>query len=489
MRRWLGVAVVAAAAFGWASWQVRRVAHGQLVEWRADRAAVRRDREQIAKAWGRLPEPARVAKGPDIVVIVLDTVRADRLGMYGYAGETTPRLDAWSADARVYTQMWSDAAWTLPAHASLFTGKAPIAHGAHGTPVDSGQIASPLARGTATVANSLARAGWRTVGVAANKGFLDSAWQLDQGFELWLCEQVKGDTRKVPYTPADRITAMAEEVLTAERDAPLFLFLNYMDAHAPYVPREGYVRDPSAIDRRVLPYGAGWEALAERLMADHEPVPAALRAWSEAYDAELRYLDEQVGGLLSRLPELGVGDDDYVFVLADHGEYLGEHDLVEHSKDLYEPVLRVPLLVRGPGYAAGRDATPIQTHDVARLVLDAAGLPPLDAMATTATLQVAELYYARHRDLRNPRFVRRFNRIRRAFRLGDHKLIVGPAGVEEAYDLAADPGERDPVEGAAWVAELRTAGDAWVAAQSLAPAAKMQKPADTEALRALGYVE
>lgn len=489
MRRAFAVLAVAGAAFGWAHWEVRRSSQDQLVDWDDDPRAIDRDAEQLGRLWSRLPEPSRRATGPDIVVIVLDTVRADRLGVYGYDRDTTPNLDAWAKGARVYTHMMADGAWTLPSHASLFTGKAPIAHGAHGTSVESGQIASPLKLGSPTVARALAQAGWRTAGIAANKGFLERAWQLDQGFELWLCEQVRKDRRSVPYTPGDRITALAEEALSQPREAPLFLFLNYMDAHAPYIPRQGYVRDVGAIDRRVLPYGAGWEALAERLMADRQPVPDAVRTWSEAYDSELRWMDEQLGRLLSRLPELGVGDDDWVFILADHGEYLGEHDLVEHSKDLYEPVLHVPLLVKGPGVTPGRDDTPVQTHDVATMILRAAGLPALPDSIETVALQVSELYYARHRDLRNARYVRRFNRIRRAFRMGDHKLLVGPEGVEEAYDLAVDPGELNPIQGGAWVDELRVARDAWLAAQTAAPAEKMLKAADEEALRELGYVE
>lgn len=488
MRRLLGVSIVAAAAFGWAAWERGRGA--ALIAWRVDAAAQARDAEQLGGMLRRMPQPVRRAQGPDVVVIVLDTVRADHLGAYGYDRGTTPRLDAWAAGARVYDRMSSDAAWTLPSHASLFTGRPPIAHGAHGVPADSEQVASPLAPGAETVARSLSRAGWRTMGIAANEAFLDAAWGLDQGFDLWLCEQLGADARRTPYATADRVTAMAIQALSREADAPRFLFLNYMDAHAPYLPREGYVRDPDAIDRRVTPYGAGWKGIAQRVVGEREPVSEEVRrAWVEAYDAELRYLDEHVGALLERLPELGVGEEDWVFVLADHGEYLGEHDLVEHSKDLYEEVLHVPLLVRGPGVSPGRDARPVQTHDVASMVLEAAGVAPLPKAVRTEALQVAELYWSRHRDLRYAAFRERFDRVRRAFRVGDRKLIVGPPGTEEAYDLAADPREARPVTGEPWIPELRAAGEAWLAAQEEAPLAAMGREADVEALRALGYVE
>jgi arylsulfatase A-like enzyme len=458
------------------------------VNWRADLQTQELDARQVQADMSHAPSIWEPPKAPDIVVIVLDTVRADRLGMYGYDRDTTPHLDDWAKGARVYDQMVSDGDWTLPSHASLFTGKPAIAHGAHGTPLD-GPLASPLREGSATVARALREAGYRTVGIAANQAFLDAVWGLSQGFDVWLCQSLRPDMRHLPYVSADRVTAMAKVALGRPRDAPLFLFLNYMDAHAPWIPRRGYVREPDAIRREVLPYSHRWETVTERLMADHELDPAAQRAWSEAYDSELRFLDEQVGDLLEHLPTLGIGPDDYVFVLSDHGEYLGEHALVEHSKDLFEQILRVPLLIKGPGYTVGRDATPIQTHDIASLILAAAGQAPLDGAAHTDTLQVSEMYYARHRDLQNPLYGERFNRIRRAYREGPHKLLLGSDASREAFDLLADPGELTNVIDADWVPGLQARAAAWLAAQETAPDATMSGPADLDRLKALGYQE
>ncbi len=476
----------ASGGLAWPAWVP--IVGDPLVTWRPDLQTQEGDRLLLRAELARAPEIWEPPRAPDIVVIMLDTVRADRMGIYGYDRETTPRIDRWSRDATVYAQMISDATWTLPSHASLFTGKPVISHGARGTRLG-GDLAAPLAASTPTVAGALRQAGYRTVGIAANQSFLHRMWGLSQGFDTWLCEGLESDMRRLPYASGDRITALAEAALLHTRSEPLFLFLNYMDAHAPWLPRRGYVAEPAAIRRGLLPYGRAWTRVTENLIADGTPAGAGPRAWSEAYDAELRFLDEQVGQLLDALPRLGIGPEDYVFLLSDHGEYLGEHNLVEHSKDVYEEVLHVPLVVKGPGYAAGRDATPIQTHDVASLLLAAAGQPPLDGAVRTDQLQVSELYYARHRDLRSPRYGPRFDRIRRAFRRGAHKLILGSDGTREAYDLDRDPKEATSTLDAPWVPEIEAAAAAWLDAQPKAALAPMGRAANMAALKALGYAE
>lgn len=459
--------------------------------WHPDTAQYAADAALLTGKLGRAPRIWEPAQKPDIVVIVLDTTRLDHLGLYGYDRGTTPRLDAWSAGARVYTQFRADGPWTLPSHASLFTGKWPIAHGAHGVPLSVPAAASPLRKGSDTVARALRRAGYRTVGIAANKAFLDSAWGLAQGFDVWACEDLPGAADGTIDPTADRITHLAETALRAPRQGGLFLFLNYIDPHTPWHLRDGYVRDPARIRKDTLPGHKAWGRVTERLMLEHHVDADTVASWNEAYDAELRFLDDQLGELLDALPGLGIGDDDYVFVMADHGEYLGDHDLVEHSKDVYESVTHVPLLIRGPGYAAGRDAAPLQHHDVAGLILAAAGLPPLADSADTraAGVQVTESYFARKREGVSEAVTRSFDRLRRGFVQFPHALILGGDGSAEAYDLGADPGESAPVSDAPWVTGLKATAQAWEAAQHAAPTDEADAPADLEALRALGYVQ
>lgn len=459
-----------------------------LTPWNPDAPTRARDREMVVGEIAGMAKPLPPeGDHPDLVLIVLDTVRADHLGVYGYPGATSPHLDRWAAGARVYDRMRANSPWTLPSHASMFTGLFPAGHGAHG--VDN-QKAAGLRSGSATLARALRSADYVTAGIAANQAFLDRNWGLAQGFGFWMCEQIVDDPRPVPYPPADRITNMAIDFLERRPPGPTFLFLNYMDAHSPWIPREGYVAVPERIDRRVLPFGSTWDEIKLEVMGDRALAPTTQAAWVEAYDSELRYLDEHLGRLLDALPRLGIDEADHVVIVADHGEYLGEHFLVEHSKDVYETVLHVPLIWRGRGVPPGRTDVPIQHTGLADLLLDAAGLPPLAARPapTDPGLQVAELYHTRKRELQDPRYRGRFNRIRRAFRDGPHTLLLGSDGSREAYDLRDDPGQQHPVEVESWLPDLQSRAERWMEANQ--PVSSPAEPvANIEELRALGYVQ
>jgi arylsulfatase A-like enzyme len=431
---------------------------------------------------------ADLARRHDVLLIVLDTLRRDRVGAYGRP-DTTPSLDRWALEATVFTRARSVAPWTVPAHASLFTGRTVARHGAHGGSFESGVDYYALSAGTPTLAARLRDAGYATFGIAANRGYLNEASGLAQGFDAWICEGLRRASDAPLYADAGRVTDMALEVLRAPRERPLFLFLNYIDVHAPFVLREEYLAHPERVDRELLPGTPEFERQSLALMAEGEPLtPEVVATWSEAYDAALRYLDHELGRLLDRLPELGFGADDWVVVLSDHGEFFGEHELVFHSKGLYDEVLAIPLLVRAPGFAPGRDDRPVQTHDVPRWILDGLGLARLPEMAETGALQVSELYYSRPKELRVPALRARFNRIQRAFVRGNEKLLLGEDGARELYDLAADPGEARPLSAAGWAQDLELLAREWLSRNSVTQGEAAPIDADTaEALRALGY--
>jgi arylsulfatase A-like enzyme len=431
------------------------------------------DDELVDGALDALPAVASPGSGPDIVVIVLDTLRADRLARFGGAG-VMPRLDAWSKGAKVYTRATADGAWTLPSHASLFTGLSPRTHGVHES--KSRATATALPPGTPTVAGALSAAGWRTVGIAANRAYLDARSGLDQGFDVWLCEQIPVGSRAA--IPAERVADMGARVLARERTAPVFLFLNFMDVHPPWVAHKGYAS--GEVDPALLPNGELGQAAIRELERDPAAGAEARAAWNDAYDASARYLDAQVGELLDRLPALGVGEEDVVVVLSDHGEQLGEHQATGHAHHVWEELVHVPILVRGPGIAPGDDETPIQHHDVATMLLKAAGLPPLPGAEAPDTLRVVEAL---------PENGRRRTRMRRAFVDGDHKLVIDPREGVAAYDLKEDPGELEPVGNAAWVSALEATGRAWVEARPMTRQARPAEEEDREALEALGYVQ
>ncbi len=487
------------------------------IPFRPDPQSIAADRELVWEAVGRLP--AGTGQGPDIVFVVLDTVRADHLELYGYPHSTMPALTAWAEQGLVYDRVSSTSSWTLPSHASMFTGQYPSSHGAHGRTVEEGHLRSfetgrraarvlerPLAEESVTLAERLWDAGYTTIGIAANRAFLDRTWQLDQGFDIWICEDADRGWSFLPYTRADRVTAMALEAVDASLPlleypeqagrAPLFLFVNYMEAHGPYVPREGYVRDSSALVWRART-GREREQIARRVLTGKHDLPRDVRAgWLEAYDAELRFLDEQLALLLDGLEERGIGPDAHIVVVSDHGEYFGEQRLLAHSKDVYQPALHVPLIVRSPGVSPGRSDEPVQVQDLAHSLVQVAGAEPLPAAEPTLGMQVAELYGSRGRDLRNKRYGHRFNRVRRAFIQGERKIILGSDGSFEAYDLGQDPAESEDRSAESWALELADGARAWMTLRGIddaVPADEGEEPElseeQIEALRALGYVE
>ncbi|MEN9786086.1 MAG: hypothetical protein RLZZ299_1350 [Pseudomonadota bacterium] len=467
--------------------------------WARDRRVAATDAAALRAAMetaSRLPDTPRPPPGsPDVVFIVLDTFRADLLTAYGRPKDdaVVPHLDAWAAESRVWTNMLSSATWTLPSHATMFTGQLPYTHGAGYAARDAEPDERPLPQGADTLAGRFAAAGWRTVGIAANKAFVRRRWGLAQGFQVWLGEDLPDASDGLPYLTADRVVALATQALSTRRDRPIFLFLNLMDVHAPYVSRRGFLKHPERLDRRLLPGGRGWSRVHLPMRLFGWVHPAARASLREAYDAEARFLDAELQPLLARLPALGVGARDVVLLTADHGEYLGDHAFRGHAQDVYEPVLRVPLVARGPGFPAGTDLSALQTRDVPDLLLGAAGLPMFASGPRASALQVAELYGSLERDLREPWFGARFDRVRRAFRLGSRKVIVGSDGSLEAYDVRDDPHEARSMPDAPWVSALRREGEGYL---STLPVADVSRPLRVErdmdadaALEALGYVD
>lgn len=426
--------------------------------------------------------------GSDVVLIVLDTVRRDRLGVYGYDQDTTPGIDRWAAESRVYQNARSVSSWTLPSHASLFTGQYPVSHGVRTAEPGGAVHFYALPEGRPTLAGALRGAGYATAGITANRAFLNRRWGLHQGFDLWLCDEL-GTAEGIAYVTADRITNLAIELLESPREKPVFLFLNYMDAHGPLIPRPEYLPPGVRVTREQMPTSSRGNRYARLLMQQREPLPDAVsEAWSLGYDAELRFLDEHVSRLLERLPALGVNDDDYVIILADHGEFLGEHDLVGHNKDIYEEGIAIPLFMRGPGIGVGLDTALAQTVDVPRWILDGLGLEHLPNMEQTGEFQVAELYWNLPKNLSNKLMRQRFNRVRRAYIQGDKKLILGTDGSVERYDLSNDPKEQRSLKADHWNGALQEQGETWLGAHTATVGSGLQI-SDDEALRALGYIE
>jgi arylsulfatase A-like enzyme len=386
--------------------------------------------------------PGGPDRPPNVVLLVLDTVRADHLGCYGYPLPTTPRIDALAAVADRYERVESTAPWTLPSHASMFTGELAFEHGVHAGRRSDGVIydGRRLAPQQRTLAEALREAGYRTAGFVANSIYLSETFGFQQGFELYDVERVRA-----PQMTAKLLRWIDEEV----GDGPFFAFVNYMDAHRPYNTDPLPEGPPPGLPAPApQPPGELLDLLVDQVLAQGaEPDPALVEAVVGQYDHGIAWLDRAVGQVVDALSSRGLYGQTLLIVTSDHGEYFGEHGLVEHSKDLYQPAIAVPLVVKRPGQVEGRVvAERLSLADLPDLVLDQlpTSLRERHGQRLTARDErspvVAEVYYTRGKDLQQP-WGQRFVRERQALYVDRYKLILSSDGADELYDLEADPGE------------------------------------------------
>ena len=335
--------------------------------------------------------PTRGPEAPNVLLIVLDTVRADRLSLYGYHRDTTPNLSRLALRGVTFEQARSTASWTLPSHASMMTG--------HWPHQQSARLHGPLDNTHRTVAEFLSARGYATAGFIANTTYCSAETGLARGFAhyedhdlssqgilstsalgrrlLWpglviASQWLGGDLKAEPRKDAARINGDLLAWLKTPGKRPFFAFLNYLDAHSPYVP-------PATFDRH---FGVKPESRADRATLDHwftldktTLSPRDIQLASDAYDDCLAYLDEQLGRLFDELDRAGVLGNTLVIVTADHGEQFGEHDLYCHASSLYDPEIHVPLLVILPGGAhAGLSiAEPVSLRNLPATIADVLG--------------------------------------------------------------------------------------------------------------------
>jgi len=408
---------------------------------------------------------------PDVVLVSLDTTRADRLSTYGYDRRTSPNLTRLASDGELYRNARSPAGWTLPAHASMMTGLFPHAHGATlaggflgGESVDGRlQVAHPLAPGAVTLAEVLRDRGYRTGAFVANFSYLYRDYGLAQGFAVYedapglllrvrppvvrLARQFVASFCVKPFRTARSINTSALDWLDAQpADRPVFLFVNYMEPHQPWMAEPPHDRWA-----RGLPRG---RELARKNLYTHavRPLDPETMAFIGAhYDGQVAAMDEALGELLAALRTRGRYEGALVIVTGDHGELLGEHGQMGHmGRMLYEPLLRVPLVVKYPG--AGRRGvvdTAVQLVDLMPTVVEATGAALPDGLGGTRLSAVARPPYAEEGI--NPFLVRRYGDVYdRSIQVlydGDYKLIVTSRGERMLFDLGRDPQERVDLAG------------------------------------------
>jgi len=403
-----------------------------------------------------LPEPA--ANAPNVLLIVLDTVRADHLGFHGYERDTTPSLDRLAADSVVFERFCSSAPWTLPAHATMFTGLWGFEHGADWlTPMD----------GTCkTLAEVFSENGYATGGFVGNVSYCSSDWGIDRGFAHYDDYEVnpiiaaysaslfRALTPELGFfygirNDAETVTDNFLEWLSTTEKRPFFAFLNYFDAHALYLP-------PPPYDTRFGP-SAGF--LHDWFSIRRDPTDEEMESFVRAYDGCIAYLDSHIGRMLDELRERGALDNTLIIVTGDHGEHFGEHSLYEHANGLYMPLLHVPLVISFPGELAAKRVDGFASlRDLPATILDlavpaaAGALPghslvplfePTNAPDVTISPVLSQITKRGPPGSHMP--ATRGDMIS-LIAAGRH-LIVNGDGVLELYDLRTDPGEeRDLVE-------------------------------------------
>jgi len=459
----------------------------------------------------------------NVILISADTLRADRLGAYGYTKRpTSPRLDALAAEALLFEVHLAAAPWTTPSHMSLLTGLTPTRHGVTGSDRSlrealQGERPIPrLSEAVSTLAELLAARGWATAAFTGG-ATLDPRIGFEQGFDLYDTSMVKLDHAKV-----ERVLGWID----ARGKAPFFLFWHTFEAHAPYVAPDflGDVLPDArahALGERLegLPEKAGWKQVraAKRVMRHHEAyTPEVTNA---LYDGGVRSFDRWLGELLDGLEARGLDDRTILVVTSDHGEQLGDagrpapfgdgfYNLHGHS--LFEEMVRIPLILRLPGQESGRRIPEVSASiDVMPTILDLLGLPvPPEVQGRSlrplweaggkwepqAALSESLSEGEEQKGLRDERFKLVLS-VDAATVQTRGRSFVPPETPASLFDLVRDPGERhDLLAGEADEQTMRRARRMTdELRRRLAvvgtPDAGSISPEALEGLEALGYVE
>lgn len=427
-----------------------------------------------AAAWSLRTRPVRTAAGNDLgalprgvsrdrlnlVVITLDTTRADRIGAYGARDVETPALDRLADEGVLFEQAVSAAPLTLPAHSSIFTGKFPPEHGVR----DNGGFF--LAPDQTTLAEMLKARGYKT-GAFVAAYVLAAKWGINQGFDTYVDDFDLSQTRALSLSaiqrPANEVLDKALPWIEQAGNAPFFAWIHLYDPHSPYRP----------------------------------PEPFAARYKDHPYNGEIAFADSQISRLISLLQARNLYDRTVIVVMGDHGESLGEHGEGAHGFFVYNSVTHVPFIVRAPFSltAHRRVADPVRSVDVLPTVLDLLGGQAATGISGVSLVPLMtgaknELALDAYSEAMYPLHHYGWSDLH-ALRSGRYKVIDAPR--PELYDVDRDPGETTNLFGDRralgdrMIGQLRTIENGFTKAAAAMPAADVD-PEARERLAALGYV-
>ncbi|HYG64381.1 MAG TPA: sulfatase [Thermoanaerobaculia bacterium] len=428
----------------------------------------------------------------NVVLILVDTLRADHLGAYGYGRPTSPNLDAFARGAVLFQDARSQASCTFPSANSLLTSRYPAAF--MGQP----EQAMGIPGGIPSVAEVLQGKGYRTVAVSASPIVRKSPTRFNpQGGFARGFETFSEDCLWKPAECVNRVTMEQLEQLEKEEDGrPFFLYLHYMDPHGPYAPPPGHVRrfatgsPDKAFIREGNPNPIG--DMLYKGAPDPGATPADLQHLVGLYDDEIAYFDAQLALLLQRLRETGRMEDTLVVLTSDHGEEFLEHGHIKHCRTLFDTSIRIPLILHVPGAAPRTVTRPAENVDVVPTLLDLLGIGTEGLRLEGRSLR--PLLGDEESD-ESPDHQFSAQGPLRSVADGGFKLVEDLAGGSVAlYDLRADPGETKDVlrDRRRDFHRLRQALTAWLAAtegQHAAGESVHQAEEAERKLRALGYIE
>ena len=433
----------------------------------------------------RAADPA-TARPARVVAIGIDTLRPDRLSVYGAARATSPNLERFAAEGVRFDRVFAASSWTLPSMASVFTSLMPPQHGVE----DRGRR---LGAGVPTVAQAFTDAGWLSAGIVTHI-YVSSRFGLDAGFTDWRELAIDPSYREGRQPRADVVVDEALAWLRHHASERFFLYVHLFDPHWDYAP-------PAPYDRRFTdpayagPADGSYRWLRGFVGGRKPMAPADLAQVIALYDGEIAFTDAQLGRLFAGMRELGLWDDSLVAVFADHGEEFQEHGSVHHIRTLYDEVLHVPLLLKPAGGRTPAMRTVVSERvrliDVAPTLLEVCGVR---APSTFRGESLVPLLRAPGADRDVFARTLRHDSDKVAITSGRYKLIhrfTPGRESDELYEVASDPGERHPLQEdlPEIAAALRERALAWAAEPSPAARGNVVEltPLQREQLQALGY--
>lgn len=472
-------------------------------------------REWVALPGG--PAPGVRAGLPNVVLITMDTVRADHLHLYGYGRPTTPNLEEFAKQATVFHHAVSAADWTAPSHAAMMTGLYSLRHGVRYDYPD--VRLGHISQSVPTLAETLKFYGYRTAAVVANRAYLAPEIGFGRGFDIYHVPttpvameysrmpsilrstrlRLMGQTgADVPYARGPKVLEEVGRLMEKWKQAqPSFLFVNVMDAHWPYNP-------PPPFRNRYMTPKSYWDSnryyeLVKQVDREKVAVTSQEKEELEAmYDSGINYDDHHLGRLFQMLREKGVFDNSLIIVTADHGEVFGERSLLEHGVSPYQDQVHVPLVVKYPGQKTRADVqVNVSLVDLFPTVLDVIGAPVPRRLAgitlrKSTALAERPVYAESYALWQKWGVEERFIDVERAVFLGSMKMILTTAGRRELYDLAVDPNEKQDIKDLkqAQAAELERLLKTWQ--RNFTRSGEQETGMSAEAverLKSLGYVQ